>query len=51
MRERIFSIVNKTVEEFAMPGTFESLKIIESSLKENVALYGGAALVKSKIEA
>ncbi|MFC1477337.1 ROK family protein [candidate division KSB1 bacterium] len=40
----------KAVKELAMPGTFESVEIVASSLGDDAPIVGGAALVKQHLQ-
>ncbi|MCP4728066.1 MAG: ROK family protein [bacterium] len=46
----ILENVNRAVKQWAMPGTFESVKIIRTKLGGKAPLLGGAALVRNNLE-
>ncbi len=50
LNDIIIDNVNKAVKQWAMPGTFEKVKIIRTKLGGKAPLLGGAALVKMSLK-
>ena len=46
----IIKSVKQTVEQRAMPGTYENVRITCTALGEDEPIFGAAALVKMKLE-